>query len=58
MYKEDARDYRECVCCGFKDEMRFKLSSRELETRVNVPDAIKKAETQVLILDPSRNKSE
>lgn len=38
VYTEDGKDYRECVACGYKDEMRFKSVSRELETRVNQTD--------------------
>lgn len=57
MYKEDGKEFRECVSCGFKDEMRFKQQARELETRVNIPEQVKKEETQVLTLDPSGNKN-
>ena len=35
VYNEDGKDFRECVVCGYKDEMRFKSASKELETRVN-----------------------
>ncbi|MGH1439875.1 MAG: YheV family putative zinc ribbon protein [Cellvibrionaceae bacterium] len=56
MYKEEGKDFRECVSCGFKDEMRFKQQARELETRVNIPEQVKKSETQVLTLDPNGNK--
>lgn len=35
VYNENGRDFRECVACGFKDEMHFKPVARELETRVN-----------------------
>lgn len=52
-YKEDEKEFRECVSCGFNDEMRFKQNSRELETRVNVTEEQKVEETQVLILDPN-----
>ena len=52
MYKEDDKEFRECVACGFKDEMRFKAAPRELQTRVNVTEEEKKTETQVLVLDP------
>ena len=34
-YSEDGVDYRECVSCGFRDEMRVNSQPRELETRVN-----------------------
>ena len=51
-FKEEGKEFRECVSCGYKEEMRFKQQPRELETRVNVTEAMKKAETQVLTLDP------
>ena len=53
MYREDEKDFRECVSCGFNDEMRFKQNTRELDTRVNVIEEQLEKETQVLILDPS-----
>ena len=52
MYKEDGKEFRECVSCGFKDEMRFQQHLRELDTRVNVSKEQVQAETQVLTLDP------
>lgn len=52
MYSEDGKTFRECVRCGFKDEMRFHQQSRELETRVNITEEMKKSEIQVLTLDP------
>jgi uncharacterized metal-binding protein (TIGR02443 family) len=57
-YKEDGKEFRECVSCGFKDEMRFKQHSRELETRVNVTEEMKASEIQVLTLDPQGSKKE
>ncbi len=56
MYKEDEKNFRECISCGFKDEMRFQQQTRELETRVNLSQEIKKSETQVLTLDPTGSK--
>jgi len=58
MYNEDGKDFRECVSCGFKDEMHFQQNPRELDTRVNVSKEQVQAETQVLTLDPkgSNNK--
>ena len=53
MYEEEGKEYRECVACGFKDEMRFNTAPRELSTRVNTPEDVKQSETQVLILDPN-----
>ncbi len=58
MYKEDGKEFRECVSCGFHDEMRFKQNPRELDTRVNVTEEQVKEETQILILDPNANNSE
>ena len=47
-FRENEREFRECVACGFKDEMLFKPAARELETRVNVTEEEKKSETQLL----------
>ena len=57
MYKEEDKDFRECVSCGFKDEMRFKQQQRELDTRVNVTEVEKKMDVQVLTLDPNSKNS-
>ncbi|MDO6747552.1 YheV family putative zinc ribbon protein [Gilvimarinus sp. 1_MG-2023] len=35
VYSKDGKDYRECVACGFQDEMHFTSAAKELETRVN-----------------------
>ncbi len=48
LYRVEDREYRECVSCGFKDEMRFKPKMRELETRVNKTEEEKAGETQVV----------
>lgn len=54
VYSENEKDFRECVGCGFKEEMHFKPVARELETRVNTPDEEKRAQVQVVkILPPS-----
>ncbi|WP_053982085.1 YheV family putative zinc ribbon protein [Marinagarivorans algicola] len=52
MYKKDDKDYRECVACGFNDEMRFKPQARELDTRVNVTEQEKQDTQVVKILIP------
>ena len=52
MYRDGERDFRECVECGFKDEMRFKTSVRELDTRVNQDEVKVAQETQVLQFPP------
>lgn len=54
-YKKDGKEFRECVSCDFHDEMRFQQNPRELETRVNTTEQQKKADVQVLILDPKGN---
>jgi uncharacterized metal-binding protein (TIGR02443 family) len=58
MYKEDGKEFRECVSCDFHDEMRFQQNPRELETRVNTTEEQIKVETQVLTLDPNDNNRE
>lgn len=50
-WREEDKDYRECVSCGFKDVMGFQAQPRELETRVNVSEAEKKDQVQILRLD-------
>ncbi len=50
MYRKNAKDFREAVECDFSDEMLFKNKNRELETRVNVTEAQKITETQVVKL--------
>lgn len=52
MYESDDANIRECVDCGFQDKILFTPQTRELTTRVNVTEAQKKQETQVInILD-------
>jgi len=52
VYNKDGQDYRECISCGFSDEMNFKSQAKELETRVNKTATEKKAEVQVLQFPP------
>lgn len=35
VYNLDGKDFRECVSCDFKEEMRINIATSELETRVN-----------------------
>lgn len=56
-FNEDGKDYRECVACGYKDEMRFKPVQRELETRVNISEE-EKADVQVVTILPFTKASE
>lgn len=51
MYRQNDKDYRECVACGFNDEMRFQPKNRELETRVNVTEQDKQNAQVVKIID-------
>ena len=52
-YSEGGVNYRECVSCGFKDEMRLSSAPRELETRVNTSkDDIANQTQPVKLMDP------
>ncbi|SMF17828.1 hypothetical protein SAMN02745866_01174 [Alteromonadaceae bacterium Bs31] len=51
-YQDDTKNYRECVSCGYKDEILIKPVQRELETRVNTTEEEKKAAVQVLNFPP------
>ena len=52
-FTEDGVNYRECVSCGFKDEMRLSSTPRELETRVNTDEEGIASQTQtVRLVDP------
>ena len=35
VYNLDGKDFRECVNCDFKEEMRLNIAASELDTRVN-----------------------
>lgn len=48
VFNEEGKDYRECVACGYKEEMRFKPVARELETRVNQTEEDKRDAVQVI----------
>lgn len=52
VYNENQKDYRECVSCGFKEEMNFKPVKRELETRVNQSEQDKNEAVQIIKLLP------
>lgn len=57
VYKKDGKDFRECVSCGYSDEMHFQKNVRELETRVNVTDEEKKSDVQVLNFPSAEKKN-
>ncbi len=59
MFKRDDRQFRECVSCGFADEMKFNYPGRELETRVNRSAEEREAEVSVVkLVDPDPSSSE
>lgn len=54
VYNQEGKDFRECVACGFKDEMRFTPQVRELDTRVNQDADVAASEVSAIkIIDPS-----
>lgn len=52
VYHEAEKDYRECVSCGFKEEMRLHVASSELATRVSQTEPQKDGEVQVINIMP------
>lgn len=52
VYRLEERDYRECVSCGFREEMHFKHQVRELDTRVNTSADEKREQVQVVKILP------
>ncbi len=54
VYNQEGKDYRECVSCGFKDEMNFQSSKRELDTRVNQTEKEKAESLQVITIVPAK----
>lgn len=50
VYSRDERDFRECVECGFLDEMHFAPQARELDTRVSEAEADNSDEQVVKIM--------
>ena len=47
VYSREERDFRECVECGFVDEMHFAPQAREPDTRIS-DQAIKTDDEQVV----------
>ncbi len=58
VYSQEDTNYRECVSCGFKDEIHINSSGREMETRVNRTEQEKEQDTQVLQFPPLKDKPE
>ncbi|MFC6633912.1 YheV family putative zinc ribbon protein [Microbulbifer taiwanensis] len=55
-YREGDKNYRECVACGFKDEIRLQSSPREIATRVSEARKEETVEAPVKIIQPPKNK--
>lgn len=56
MYEKDDINYRECVACGYQDEMPVAGLANEIPTRVNEKPATPQANEQVInIIDPSKD---
>lgn len=56
MYREGDHSFRECVSCGFREEMLLSAAAQEPATRVsNSSAASAPEETQVVrLIDPSK----
>ncbi|MCK9467801.1 MAG: YheV family putative metal-binding protein [Porticoccaceae bacterium] len=53
MYSENGKQFRECVSCGYRDEMLLQSSPRELDTRVNRSEEERRDEVRpVKLIDP------
>jgi len=56
MYETDEINYRECVECGYEDEMPVAGLAHEIATRVTEKAAAPEAAEQVLnFVDPSKD---
>lgn len=54
MFKEGEKEFRECVSCGFREQMLLQSMPNELDTRVNKTKEEKEAEIQLVrLVDPS-----
>ncbi|MCK9562978.1 MAG: YheV family putative metal-binding protein [Bacteroidales bacterium] len=53
MYSADGKQFRECVSCGYQDEMNLRSPPRELDTRVNRSEEERRDEVRpVKLVDP------
>jgi len=53
MFRQGEKQYRECVSCGFSDEMRLHYAGRELDTRVNKSPEEREQEVKpIKLVDP------
>lgn len=53
-YSENGTDYRECIHCGFSDQIRINPPVREPETRVNRSEEERAAQEQVVKILPAK----
>ena len=51
VFNLEGKDFRECVSCNFKEEMRLNIATSELETRVNHSDEDPDKVQVITILD-------
>lgn len=54
VYNLEGKDFRECVSCDFKEQMRLNIAASELQTRVN--HAEEKNDVQVVNIIVTDNK--
>lgn len=54
-FSRDGVDYRECISCGFIDEIRIASTPRELTTRVN--RSLDDSSRKIKLVDPSKPKN-
>ncbi|WP_238152093.1 YheV family putative zinc ribbon protein [Microbulbifer sp. A4B17] len=55
-YHKDGKNYRECVACGFKDEIRLQSAPTELSTRVNKDTEDEVHEEPVKFIQPTSSR--
>ncbi len=55
IYRQDGVQHRECVSCGYRDNMAFEQAFRELETRVNLTAEQKQGDLSVVRLINSQS---
>lgn len=53
-YRQEGRNFRECVACGFEDEIRLQSAPRVPGTRVDNSETAKEAEVPVKIIQPPK----
>jgi uncharacterized protein len=54
VYHREGKDYRECINCGFKQELHIQPQFREPDTRVNRTPEERAREQQVVKILPSK----